>query len=509
MGLRPGMAVAQALTIAPGLEVAEAEPASDADALRRLALWCHRVTPLASPDPAAGVWLDIAGCAHLHDTEAGLVHTLLARFARDGLHARAGVADTPGAAHALARFAAHEGPAFAAPGDQATAIAPLPVAALRLAPETEATLRRLGFAQVAHLARIPRAMLARRFGTLLCLRLDQAHGRAAEPLIPLPPDRVLQQREAFLEPLLTAEAFTIATQRLADALCAELERHGLGARQADLLFERVDHQVAAIRIGTARPTRDPRHLARLLTERLETVDPGLGVEAMRLVVGLAEPLVWEQQDGGATPQDTARLVDRLVNRLGPDRVYSAAPVESAVPERMVGRIAPEGFDTRAHMPTLEDPIELTPGAPGTLHVLRQSNLALAPDEDPPALPWRKPWQPTDAKPAHAEPWPGRLQAPARLLHPPRPIQAIAALPDQPPVAFTWRRRHRVRRADGPERVHLEWWAADPTGDGTSGRAVRDYFQVEDETGQRFWLFRNGDGLDPRSGDLSWFIHGLF
>ena len=500
MGLRPGMAVAQALTIVPGLEVAEAEPASDADALRRLALWCHRVTPLASPDPPSGVWLDIAGCAHLHETEAGLVQTLLARFARDGLHARAGVADTPGAAHALARFAAHEGPAFAPPGDQAAAIAPLPVAALRLAPETEATLRRLGFEEVAHLARIPRAMLARRFGTLLCLRLDQAHGRAAEPLVPLPPDRVLQQREAFLEPLLTAEAFTIAIQRLADTLCAELERHGLGARQADLLFERVDHQVAAIRIGTARPTRDPRHLARLLGERLEMVDPGLGVEAMRLVVGLAEPLVWEQQDGGAAPQDTARLVDRLANRLGPDRVYSATPVESALPERMVGRIGPEGSDPRAHMPTLDDPIELTPG---TVHVLHQSNLALAIDEDPPALPWRKPWSPPEHKPTSPEPWPGRLQAPARLLHPPRPIQAIAALPDQPPVAFTWRRRHRVRRADGPERVHLEWWLG-----GTPG-AVRDYFQVEDETGQRFWLFRNGDGLDPSSGDLSWFIHGLF
>ena len=133
---------------------------------------------------------------------------------------------------------------------------------------------------------------------------------------------------------------------------------------------------------------------------------------------------------------------------------------------------------------------------------------MAADADPPLLGWKPAWAhrrtPPKKHTAKSEPWPTRLHAPARLFDPPRPVEALAALPDQPPIAFTWRRRrYRVRRAEGPERVQAEWWRND------TPLAVRDYFQVEDDTGQRFWLFREGNGLDPRTGNLSWFLHGLF
>ena len=521
LGLRPGLAMAQALALVPGLEVVDAEPEADAEALRRLARWCVRTTPLASPCPPDGLWLDITGCAHLFGDEAGLLRQLLARLARDGLHGRAAVADTPGAAHALA----HHGPGaqtVVPPGAQGEAIAPLPIAALRLAPELETTLRRVGFDLIGHLARIPRALLARRFGPLPGLRLDQAHGRVQEPLVPLMPEPVLERRVTFLEPLLTAEALQTATAHLVGLLCEEMERTGIGARQLDLLFERVDNQVAAIRIGTARPVRDPAHLLRLLIERLDTVDPGMGVEAMRLVVPLAEALRWEQQGGGDAggEPDVARLVDRLSNRLGADRIYRAAPVESDIPERSVRRAFPlEAAPTDSVMAGLVPATHVVP-----LQQAKDGSAQRIPmpscwtdvghrnksgddsTPDPPApLPWKPRHEPPRRTKAPGPPWPGRTHAPARLLHPPRPIHALAALPDEPPVAFTWRRhRHRIRRADGPERIHGEWWNSD-----AETKSVRDYFRVEDEVGRRFWLFREGDGLDPRTGGLAWFIHGVF
>jgi protein ImuB len=108
-------------------------------------------------------------------------------------------------------------------------------------------------------------------------------------------------------------------------------------------------------------------------------------------------------------------------------------------------------------------------------------------------------------PASGRSWPQALPRPLRLLTPPQPVQAIALLPDQPPVAFTWRRkRHRVRRADGPERIFGEWWRRDG-----EMRAVRDYWAVEDEAGDRFWLYRSGDGVEPETGNLAWFVHGIF
>jgi protein ImuB len=465
LGLCPGLPLAHGQALVPGLAVVEADPAGDEAALGRLAAWCLRYTPLTAPDPPDGIWLDVTGCAHLWQGEASpwrggeeaMLADLAGRLAQAGFAARAAVADTPGAAWAVAR---HAGQAVTVilPGAQADALAPLPVAALRLSEDAVAGLRRLGLDCIGQLATVPRASLARRFGQRLLLRLDQALGRVSEPISPAVPPEAIQHRLAFPEPLLTAEAFTAAIAHLALAACAELELAGQGARQLALLFERVDGQVQAIRIGTAQPSREARHLGRMLDERLGEVDPGLGVDAMRLVVLLAEPLAWTQAAAAlasdaappAAAEGTAALVDRLANWLGEGRVHRVVPVESEVPERTVARVAP-----------------------------------LAP-------------------PQHVS-WPASLPRPVRLLCPPQPVRVLAALPDHPPAAFTWRRvRHRVRRVDGPERIRGEWWLRDG-----EARAVRDYWAVEDEEGRRYWLYRRGDGADPATGDLGWFLHGLF
>ncbi len=71
--------------------------------------------------------------------------------------------------------------------------------------------------------------------------------------------------------------------------------------------------------------------------------------------------------------------------------------------------------------------------------------------------------------------------------------------------FRWRGRdYQVAAADGPERVYGEWWRR-----AAERETVRDYFQVEAKDGARFWLFRAGDGEDPASGDVSWYLHGVF
>ena len=452
LGLRPGQTVAHSQACIPGLHVAEADPQGDSETLLRLSHCCLRYAPLAAPDPPDGLWIDAAGSAHLHGGEAAMLANLRARLLRAGFAARAAIADTPGAAHAWARFGTGEA-VLPHGAHLRAALDPLPVAALRLPPETLAALRRVGLERTGQLAEAPRAPLARRFGDLLLRRLDQALGRVFEPIEPVLPIEATAHRLAFAEPLLTAESFTAAIAVLAGRVCAMLERQGQGARRLDLLFERVDGSWQAIRAGAARPARDPGHIARLLGQQLETVDPGLGVEAMRLRVSLAEALEWTQAAtdaaGGDAP-DLAALVDRLAGRLGEGRVFRVEPVASRIPERSVRRVA-----------------------------------ALAP--------------PSGAA------WPPLLPRPPRLFDPPQPIEAMALLPDHPPAAFVWRRvRHRVRRADGPERVRGEWWRRD-----AEIAAVRDYFAVEDEAGRRFWLYRSGDGVDPASGDLRWFLHGMF
>jgi protein ImuB len=452
-GLRIGVPVTKAQALTPGLIVRDADPADDRQALERLALWAlRRYAPIAAADPPDGIVIDVTGAAHLQGGEDALVKDLVKRIAASGFAARAALADSWGSAYALARFAAR--PALVVPaGESAKAIFDLPVHALRLPNDMVDNLRVLGFQSIGELAATPRAPLALRFGPELGRRLDQALGRLAEPIIPVRPPDLIAVRRAFAEPIGAAETIARYTGLLVVALCDALAAKDLGARRLDLVFHRVDNSLKAIRIGTAAPVRDAKRLTRMFCDKIETIDPGFGVEMMSLAATITEPLAARQLMSSLAEDpdtDVSALIDALANRVGESRVYRLKPVASDVPERSVQHVAP---------------------------------LA----------------------PATGEGWPDHWPRPARLFAAPEPIDAMALLPDNPPVAFTWRGvRRRVKRADGPERVFGEWWKRD-----SELAAVRDYFQVEDEAGERFWIYRAGDGEDAITGSHRWFLHGLF
>ena len=454
LGVHRGLALAQAQARTPGLTIVEADPQADAAALDGLASWAlRRYAPLVAVNGIDGLWLEVAGVAHLFGGEAELLADLTGRLAAAGVHANAALAAAPGAAHGLARFGG--APVIvAAREEEADLVRRLPVAALRIAPDVVGGLARLGLETIGDLEATPRAPLALRFGSGLTRRLDQVFGRQGESFEPVTAPEVVRVRRAWFEPISAPETMARRTGQLVRALCDALDAQGLGARTLDLVCERVDGRREVVRIGTAKPNRDPKRLTRLLCDRLDTVDPGFGIEAMSLAAVLAEPLQPQVAASSLTePErgaDVVGLVDVLANRLGGSKVYRIAAVESDVPERSVRRVG----------------------------------AASAPS---------------------GRTWPAHWPRPSRLLSPPEPVEALAALPDQPPAAFTWRgQRRRIRRADGPERIYGEWWKRD-----AELQSVRDYFAVEDEAGERFWLFRRGDGEIAATGDLRWFIHGVF
>jgi protein ImuB len=451
LGIRLGMVASMAQALVAGLVVHDADPVADIAALERLALWLlRRYSPVVATDPPDGLMLDIAGAMHPFGGEGVMLADIVDRLAAVGVAARAAVAPTYGAAHALARFAT-EPIVVGSTGDDMVAL--LPIAALRLPVVTVDGLRRLGFDRVGELAATPRAPLALRFGSDVGRRLDQMFGRASEPFDLLEAPELIRVRQTFAEPIGAAETIARYIAKLVDQLCTALEEQGLGARKLDLLFHRVDDVLQAVCVGTAKPVRDRKRLTRLLCDRIETVSPGFGIETMILSAPLAEPLDYRASVSTLIDTPTAditELIDVLTNRVGDGRLYRVAPVASDVPERSVRRIA-----------------------------------ALAPDG--------------------GADWSGEWPRPSRLFGSPEPVETVALLPDHPPASFTWRGiRRRVRRADGPERVFGEWWKHD-----AESTAVRDYFQVEDDAGERFWLFRAGDGEDVGTGSQRWFIHGIF
>ena len=452
-GLRAGMTVAEARLLVPGIEVRPADPAGDAAALVRLArALLERVCPIVAPDPPDGLVLETTGADHLHGGEEAMLAGLVADLAGRGLAARGALADCLGAAHALARFG-RAAIIRLPPGHGPAAVSALPPEALRIAPALAQDLRLLGFACIGDLLAEPRAPLVRRFGLELGLRLDQILGGRSEPVAPVRALDPVRVHRIFSEPISAPDTIARHVARQTAALCRLLEARSLGALRVDLLCRRLDGGVQAVRIGLARPARDPERMMRLFRERLDGVDPGGGIEEMTLAASAVDGLAARQTVNdlaGGTAPDLSALVDTLANRPGVRAVYRAAPVASDVPERSVARLP-----------------------------------ALAP---PVGAGW-----PTD--------WP----RPVRLLPRPVPVETVALLPDHPPVAFTFEgRRRRVVCADGPERIFGEWWKRD-----AERQAVRDYFRVEDETGARYWIFRAGDGEDAGTGSQRWFLHGVF
>ena len=453
------MALANARAILPSVTVHPAAPAADGKMLTRLAQWCGRYSPWTSAssenDPelslegagGAGIWLDATGCAHLFGGEESMLSDMVGRIEKLGFTARAAMADTLGCAWAVARFSPNEPWQIVPSGRTRAALAPLAIAALRLPPATVLALHDVGLRYIEDLLDMPRAPLAARFEKEVRLRLDAALGKTAEPLSPILPKIPLVARLAFAEPIGHRDDIAAATGRLLDNLCKTLEQAGQGARRLTLSVYRPDGSTARITIGTARANRNSQHLMRLFSEHLDGIDPEFGIDEMTLVAASAEPMAANQtnlQRGTTikTQNSYNAVIDRLTNRLGEDNVRYPQLQESHIPERSAGFV----------------PVSKTISAPtGQQHV------------DAPR--------------------------PLRLLRPPEQIDAVAESTDGPPVLFRWRRvLHHITCCEGPERIAPEWWRSDH-------EDARDYYRVENETGQRFWLYR----ID----ETSWFIHGLF
>jgi protein ImuB len=451
LGLFAGQKAADAAALVPNLTTAEFDPVADAASLEALADWCVRFSPAVASDRPDGLFLDITGCARLWGGETALAQELEARLIGNGIPARLAIADTPGAAWALARF----DPCLCPPDHQAARLAPLPVAALRLSEADTAQLARLGLRTVGQIMGLPRGPLTRRFGPAVLLRLDRALGRLPQALKYRRPPTPWQQYLAFAEPISAPDDMVRVAADLTGLLCDQLQTGGQGARRFALSYHRLDGRSLTVEASLALPGRDPAALLRLLKPKLETVDPGSGIEAAAIQAEDVHALAMDQiaLDPAQAEADAAiaPLIDRLSNRLGAGRVWRAAPVQSHVPERAVARREVLSGDRR-------------------------------------------------------EGWAQDRSRPMRLFVRPEPIEALAALPDAAPARFRWRGLwRRVTRAEGPERIAQEWWRLPADQVGVS--AVRDYYRVEDEQGGRFWLFRAGQyGGDtpPR-----WWLHGLF
>lgn len=482
-GIRIGMSLAEARALCPGLQNLPHQPAQDQRALDALGRWLIRYVPIVSASPPDSLFLDCTGCERLYGTLDELHRQVAAALHYFQIHARIAIAPTVGAAWTLA--------SSTDPGkipdlrNLPEALRSLPPAALRLDPDCSAMLAQLGVETIGQLMNLPRQSLPARFGDQLLHRLDAALGKIPEPLVPLPYHAPIAADIQFQASIDSLEILQQALRVLIERLINQLTHFGCGARLLRIEFRRVDAPSLIQFVRLTAPSRNPAVLFNLLRCVLETVSvlPApvreignrgngkstkarpltlhpTGAEDGFIALHLSAPLVDQLTDAQLTLleqeeqegiDELGRLIEMLCARLGNNAVVQPKLVESHLPEKSVQRVEPEMDRLRGVAKTGEASAMRTPGA-----------------------------------------------RPLRLLNLPQRILAVVSPSDDgtgSPISFTHNEQvHRLRLSDGPERIAPVWW---------EGRdKTRDYFDVEDESGTRFWLFRV-----VQTGQ--WYLHGLF
>jgi protein ImuB len=505
LGLSVGLSLPDARARFPSLIVVEAEPLEEAQLLTRLCDWCSRYTPLAALDGRDGLVLDISGVAHLFEGEAALIEDCRARLSAQGITVAIGAAGNPRAAWALARFSRmRTAPEPLSDKAFVKLFHDLPLAALGLDEKTIAEMARAGLRRIGDIALRPRAPITARFGSIPMARLDALKGLERSSIAPRfrAPDFCAERQ--FVSPIQTAEAIEVQVRKLADDLVVLLERQAKGARRIELSLYRVDGAVRRIRIGASRPLNEARAIVRLIAERLaspneDAIDAGYGVDLMRLACLAAEPLApseaeLERAHEAERARSLAELLDRLSARLGARAVTRRELIEAHLPEQAEAAAPAALGEVRLRWKSR--------------HCEERSDEAIQENQERLSIPGSLRRSPSERTGVFRRPMArddGSNSAPARplrLFARPEPIEALAEVPDGPPLRFRWRRvLHDVAAIEGPERIAAPWWRH-------ADMPTRDYFRAEDSEGRRFWLYR--EGLWGReTAQVKWFVHGLF
>lgn len=447
-GICAGMVAADARAIFPSLKIFDDDDSLAAKVLKGFAEWFIRYSPIVSIDVPDGLLLDITGCTHLWGGEKQYLTDINKRLKSFGYIARTAIADTIGAAWAIARYG--EGTTIAEPNQHMNALLPLPPAALKIDIETVEQLENLGLRQIGSFINMERSALRRRFGGQFLHQLDVATGAKEAFIKPVVPVEQYMERLPCLEPIINANGIQIALQKLLDRLCSRFIKDGKGLRTAIFKCFRIDGKTVQIDIGTNKPSSNTKHLFKLFELKIENIEPATGIELFTLEAPKVEDVVPRQEklwnvNIGLNDGKVYELLDRMQGKLGVNTIRRYLPDEHYWPERSY-------------------------------------KLATALDE------------PIKAK------WKCDKPRPVQILSSPELIEVTAPIPDYPPMMFRYRGvLHKIMKADGPERIEQEWWLQ-------QGQH-RDYYTVEDEEGRRYWLYRSGHYDEGKT--CQWFIHGFF
>ena len=514
LGIHPSMSIAEARALLPALHILEHDPQEDLESLCWLADACQRFSPIVGLEALdkklwmgrsllepQGLAIDASNLGILFGGETAMGTEVIEWFQQQGLLVSLAIADSLGAAWALANYGArhqisqrllkyHEtgvmeplSPCVVSEDEAKVQVLGLPVEALRLDGETVHSLRRLGLRKVGDLLALPREGLATRLGSHLIHRIDQAclHHQEAIASLHMEPEFAIEQSIEY--PTDHRETIEEILRRLTTTLCSRLAQRGRGALRVVSRLDLVQKPSLVMQLGLYRPVAEAKVLTPLLLGQLDqkwnslpgkpsrrkqssnvtSPNPTLQIHRVTLTATLVSELTWQQPDLFELDQvvhreSMAQLINVLSNRLGRRAV-----------------VAPQIHgDPQPELACNWRPLTGRRSDGKQQQTSRKFNR-----------------RPVAAEPRIGDP----LRRPLSLVQPPSPIEILEHDSKGMPSCIRMNQlTYKIARSWGPERIETGWWR------GPSQR--RDYYRVETQDGAWLWLFRQiNDGV--------WFLHGWF
>jgi protein ImuB len=358
-GVRGGMRRGGVLMLMPEARLLERNPAREAEALDAVALAMLQFTPQVALLEEATLLLDIGASLRLFGGIRALCARVRASLRTLGFSASLSCAPTARAAWLLARAGAHRmahgngqgggssGGRSGRSGGRILRMASLerrldrlPVALLPPARTYMSWFEGIGCEALGELRRLPRPGLQRRCGRELLDMLDAAYGMCPELFEWVAPPEHFRARLELFDRIEQADLLLAGAHHLVLQLVGWLCARQLAVERITLLMEHERGRVAMpptpLEIALAEPSWRDEHLVRLLKERLarqELPAPviGLGLEACQ-VRAMAPPTESLFPEPGGSEEDRMRMLELLVERLGPENVLQALPQADYRPE---------------------------------------------------------------------------------------------------------------------------------------------------------------------------------
>ena len=464
-GVRPGMSSAEARALFPTLKEEMLDSLGEERDLDELALQLLRVSPSIAALHPDGLVAEIDRSSHLFATEAvggerALLERVRIRLESLGHQARIAIADHVETARACARW----GPSRATiveRGEDAAALAPLPLKALELPDDERSLLRGLGMRTVGDFATLPAASITARFGSIAVRA--HAFARGEGRLVPLAPheeDGIHATTQALPDPVTDLEALVFVLGSLSRDLALAMALANEAASRVVLRFGLEDgsDQCLSMRIGS--PTRNAGRILDLLRHRLERF--ALAGPLVQVTLEAAETIPFQGRQGDLFLQDAQEQALGEVTALLRDALGAHAVGTPALENRH--RPEAEWSMGSKAIGQQRLPLALDPGHRRT-------------DGSDPVHEWR-------GRPADV-----RTERPPILLSPPIAVDAQPAkTPKKIRIDGRWL---RVMDAEGPLELAGEWWSA--------GGFARSYWRMGLEDGRRAWVYEE----NPHR----WVLHG--